>query len=159
MSDGLVCLLAVLVIVCVFSPDPTVSQCTTKSCDNGDNEANVMTLVSRMQQQLGEQTETIISMKQDVAQLEEEKIRDHRSIEQLQQELAEQREMTGQIQREITETQNASCSTSCQRAAQDCTDLLQEGNTRSGVYYIHVPGTETATPVYCDMETDGGGWW
>ncbi|KAI0215823.1 hypothetical protein LSAT2_032114 [Lamellibrachia satsuma] len=158
MSDGLVCLLAVLVIVCVFSPDPTVSQCTTKSCDNGDNEANVMTLVSRMQQQLAEQTETIISMKQDVAQLEKEKIRDHRSIEQLQQELAEQREMTGQIQREITETQNASCSTSCQRAAQDCTDLLQEGNTRSGVYYIHVPGTETATPVYCDMETDGGGW-
>ena len=53
MSDGLVSLLAVLVIVSVFSPDSTVSQCTTKYCDNGDNEANVMTLVSRMQLQFG----------------------------------------------------------------------------------------------------------
>ena len=82
------CFLAVLVIVCVFSPDLIVSHCTTKSCDNGDNEANVMTLVSRMQQQqLAEQTETIISLKQEVAQLEEGRFRDHGSIEQLQQDI------------------------------------------------------------------------
>ncbi|KAI0226886.1 hypothetical protein LSAT2_022656 [Lamellibrachia satsuma] len=120
-SGGLVCLLAVLVIVCVLSPDPIGSQCTTKYCDNGDNDANVMTLVSRMQQQLAEPRETIISMKQEVAQFEEE---------------------SGII---------------ALRAAQDCTDLLREGNTRSGVYYTHVPGTETVIPVYCDMETEGGG--
>ena len=52
----------------------------------------------------------------------------------------------------------SSGSKSCQRAAHDCTDLLREGNTLSGVYSIHVPGTETVIPVYCDMETDGGGW-
>ena len=74
------CLLAVLVIVCVFSPDQIVSQCTTKYCDSADSEANVLTMVSRLQQQLAEQKETL-------DKLEEERIRDHRSIEQLQREI------------------------------------------------------------------------
>ena len=99
MSGELVYLLAELVVVCVFSPYPIVSQRTTNYCDNGDNEVNVMmTVISQMQQQLAEQRETILSMKQEVTQLKEERIRDHRSIEQLQQGIAL-----------INEVQKASC--------------------------------------------------
>ncbi|XP_045137243.1 tenascin-N-like [Portunus trituberculatus] len=42
----------------------------------------------------------------------------------------------------------------------DCADLLMAGVTKSGVYYIY-PFTCTCSEpilVWCDMETDGGGW-
>ncbi|XP_033830856.2 fibrinogen-like protein 1 [Periophthalmus magnuspinnatus] len=39
----------------------------------------------------------------------------------------------------------------------DCASLIQNGVHRSGIYSIVVaPGV--SLPVYCDMETDGGGW-
>ena len=37
----------------------------------------------------------------------------------------------------------------------DCSDLLGLGHPVSGVYEIYRP---ERTHVYCDMETDGGGW-
>ncbi|XP_069107650.1 microfibril-associated glycoprotein 4-like isoform X1 [Argopecten irradians] len=39
----------------------------------------------------------------------------------------------------------------------DCQQMLQAGYTQSGVYTISVTGKDL-TPVWCDMETDGGGW-
>ncbi|OWF39938.1 Ficolin-3 [Mizuhopecten yessoensis] len=39
----------------------------------------------------------------------------------------------------------------------DCLALLDTGSTQSGVYNIPVTGTDR-TPVWCDMDTDGGGW-
>ncbi|XP_038135715.1 angiopoietin-related protein 7-like [Cyprinodon tularosa] len=39
----------------------------------------------------------------------------------------------------------------------DCTSLYHNGVRRSGVYTI-VMSPGTTFPVYCDMETDGGGW-
>ncbi|GFS70482.1 techylectin-5A [Nephila pilipes] len=43
--------------------------------------------------------------------------------------------------------------------AKDCTDLLSDGKKKSGVYTVW-PTTmpEKSLQVYCDMETDGGGW-
>ncbi|XP_072304437.1 angiopoietin-2-like isoform X2 [Eucyclogobius newberryi] len=39
----------------------------------------------------------------------------------------------------------------------DCASLIQNGVHRSGIYSIILaPGV--SLPVYCDMETDGGGW-
>uniref|UniRef100_A0A8D0C4U5 Fibrinogen C-terminal domain-containing protein n=1 Tax=Salvator merianae TaxID=96440 RepID=A0A8D0C4U5_SALMN len=39
----------------------------------------------------------------------------------------------------------------------NCEDLLNCGETLSGWYTIY-PGTGKAMTVFCDMETDGGGW-
>jgi len=43
----------------------------------------------------------------------------------------------------------------------DCTDLKKyyaDESKESGVYQIDIPGTLRQYDVYCDMETDGGGW-
>ena len=39
----------------------------------------------------------------------------------------------------------------------NCKDALAHGQTASGVYNIQ-PDNQPAFQVYCDMETDGGGW-
>ncbi|XP_077981635.1 fibrinogen-like protein A [Glandiceps talaboti] len=41
--------------------------------------------------------------------------------------------------------------------AKDCYDILQSGETRSGIFRIK-PDNCTAFDVYCDMDTDSGGW-
>ncbi|ELT98374.1 hypothetical protein CAPTEDRAFT_46530, partial [Capitella teleta] len=40
----------------------------------------------------------------------------------------------------------------------DCLDLMNGGFAESGVYFISVHGIANAVPVYCDMDTAGGGW-
>ena len=44
------------------------------------------------------------------------------------------------------------------RTPTDCADILAEGVTESGVYTIKPLDSGEPLPVYCDMETDGGGW-
>lgn len=40
-----------------------------------------------------------------------------------------------------------------------CTDLLHDGQTVSGLYTIFIPSDGVMKKnVYCDMDTDGGGW-
>ena len=39
----------------------------------------------------------------------------------------------------------------------DCKNAYQNGHTTSGVYTIN-PDNQTEFKVYCDMDTDGGGW-
>lgn len=39
----------------------------------------------------------------------------------------------------------------------DCVDVKDAGNTQSGVYKVTPPG-EAQIEVYCDMDTEGGGW-
>ncbi|CAK8684744.1 unnamed protein product [Clavelina lepadiformis] len=38
----------------------------------------------------------------------------------------------------------------------NCKAILEDGNTASGIYTINIGGK--VTKVFCDMETDGGGW-
>ena len=47
------------------------------------------------------------------------------------------------------------CCASCNT---DCQDLLTMRHTTSGVYHVTPTGTFRGYDVYCDMETDGGGW-
>ncbi|GFT72344.1 techylectin-5A [Nephila pilipes] len=49
----------------------------------------------------------------------------------------------------------------CPNRPRDCSEILANGNSESGVYTIFpVVGysAEESMEVYCDMETDGGGW-
>ena len=48
------------------------------------------------------------------------------------------------------------CWWSC--GASDCQDWYDLGHTTSGVYHVTPCGTRFGYDVYCDMETDGGGW-
>ncbi|CAH1238070.1 FCN1 [Branchiostoma lanceolatum] len=43
-------------------------------------------------------------------------------------------------------------------ARKDCAALFKRGERRSGVYQIYPAGIRDSLEVYCDMETDGGGW-
>ena len=40
----------------------------------------------------------------------------------------------------------------------DCQEIKDAGFTKSGVYHITPMGAYEGLDVYCDMETDGGGW-
>ena len=40
----------------------------------------------------------------------------------------------------------------------DCAEVLELGGTESGVYTIYPTYGEDPFFVFCDMETDGGGW-
>ena len=42
--------------------------------------------------------------------------------------------------------------------AQDCGDIQDMGFETSGVYRIYPAGIRNGIEVYCDMETDDGGW-
>jgi ficolin len=74
---------------------------------------------------------------------------------------------TKNLIRLINETKSESCC--CDKEAgevtnlpRSCYELMQQGQTESGVYTIGVVTSFLAEPkpmqVYCDMETDGGGW-
>ena len=41
---------------------------------------------------------------------------------------------------------------------QSCLDYRRAGYTTSGEYVISIPRTKNMSNVYCDQETDGGGW-
>ncbi|CAL8280167.1 unnamed protein product [Lota lota] len=41
----------------------------------------------------------------------------------------------------------------------DCVQVMRNSNTESGVYTVYLNGNQSkATEVFCDMDTDGGGW-
>ena len=40
----------------------------------------------------------------------------------------------------------------------DCSEIFASGASFSGVYTVQPLGSGGAVNVYCDMETDGGGW-
>ncbi|XP_061738479.1 angiopoietin-2b [Nerophis ophidion] len=40
----------------------------------------------------------------------------------------------------------------------DCSEILQSGQTASGIYGIHLPNSTHSVKVFCDMKTRGGGW-
>lgn len=42
--------------------------------------------------------------------------------------------------------------------ARDCREIKDDGFTMSGVYKVTPVGTFKGLKVYCDMDTDGGGW-
>lgn len=45
----------------------------------------------------------------------------------------------------------------CQEGPRNCRELLRQGATLSGWYHLCLPEGR-ALPVFCDMDTEGGGW-
>ena len=43
-------------------------------------------------------------------------------------------------------------------AARDCYDLLRDGNNVSGVYEVYLAKARTFVRVFCDMDSNDGGW-
>ena len=54
--------------------------------------------------------------------------------------------------------QSVSGATLFHKKPKDCADLYRMGHITSGVYSIHPDPIWRPIDVYCDMETDGGGW-
>ncbi|XP_078699034.1 uncharacterized protein LOC144926285 [Branchiostoma floridae x Branchiostoma belcheri] len=86
-----------------------------------------------------------------------------------QQETTNQQQASRMQQLEATVQEQAAtlqqCTTELQQledkvtGPQTCMDLLNSGHNTSGVYTIYPAGEVTSpTRVYCDMDTDGGGW-
>ena len=46
----------------------------------------------------------------------------------------------------------------CPSSVSDCQALLDIGHLSSGKYNVTPKGTRFGYEVYCDMDTDGGGW-
>jgi hypothetical protein len=56
-------------------------------------------------------------------------------------------------------TRTAGEDTAAPRKYADCGAILHADPTaKSGIYSIAIPGRKSVTEVYCDMDTDGGGW-
>ncbi|XP_067410686.1 angiopoietin-4 [Emydura macquarii macquarii] len=45
-----------------------------------------------------------------------------------------------------------------ERVFQDCAQIRRAGFNASGVYSLHIANVTEPRKVFCDMETDGGGW-
>ena len=42
--------------------------------------------------------------------------------------------------------------------AKDCLDILKDGNTISGVYEVYLDKAQKFVKIFCDLDTDNGGW-
>ncbi|XP_071785394.1 fibrinogen C domain-containing protein 1-B-like [Asterias amurensis] len=59
--------------------------------------------------------------------------------------------------RQVEELQESVSMTKIHEGVRDCSDVLARGEAGSGVYAVK-PDSGAPFDVYCDMETDGGGW-
>ncbi|XP_064115263.1 techylectin-5A-like [Macrobrachium nipponense] len=91
--------------------------------------------------------------------LQEELQRLRKEIQQLQEENQDLLSSNSEVNRILAVDEMRTRNGSSSRPT-DCTDLLIAGVTESGIYQIYPFVCSCSSPiyVYCDMETDGGGW-
>ncbi|XP_071785230.1 ficolin-1-like isoform X2 [Asterias amurensis] len=71
--------------------------------------------------------------------------------------LKDTRREMGVIGRQVEELQESVSRLTKNHGVRDCSDVLARGEACSGVYAVK-PDCGAPFDVYCDMETDGGGW-
>lgn len=141
MSPTVCSLVAVCVISCIIHLAPVMSQSTSSHChDDGDRDLSVLTaLVSHLQDYRDSLEQQETRFKDSLAQLQN-RFKD--SLAQQQKQLTKLEEF---VKQHLQPTH-------------DCGDLLRDGNNISGVYEVYLAKARKYVQVYCDMETDGGGW-
>ncbi|KAJ8250428.1 hypothetical protein COCON_G00223500 [Conger conger] len=102
-------------------------------------------------------------LKEERTQLQELVLRQTGVIKELEQRLTSASSNNSALQRQqhhLLETVNSLISTitDAPAAFPDCAAAFKAGRTQSGVYSLTSPNSTDHTEVYCDMETQGGGW-
>ncbi|KAI0232777.1 Ryncolin-1 [Lamellibrachia satsuma] len=115
---------------CVTNLTPAVAQCTTTDCF--DNDVGVLAaMVYRLQ-----------------ATVERQQNDCHYSLKQLQLSVEEQQKQLIKLKELLNR----------RLPVRDCYDVLKDGYNVSGMYEIYLDKARKFIKVFCDMETDGGGW-
>ncbi|XP_066293509.1 microfibril-associated glycoprotein 4-like [Branchiostoma lanceolatum] len=125
-------------------------------------ESELEGLKNRTQQCCGETYQSsVLEAQQSIVEELEATVGDQAStMQQLQETVNNQINTINQQQTTIQQMQTLLSQISDRLSgARDCMELLATGHDTSGVYTIYPDGDgKSAVHVYCDMDTDGGGW-
>ncbi|XP_005363233.1 angiopoietin-4 [Microtus ochrogaster] len=105
----------------------------------------------QLQNLLGRQTGTLTKLKNHLQALSS----NSSSLQQQQQQLME---LVQRLARLVAQNQRTVSLKVPKQLFQDCAEIKRSGANASGVYTIHVANMTKPLKVFCDMETDGGGW-
>ncbi|KAK2171725.1 hypothetical protein NP493_1034g00007 [Ridgeia piscesae] len=182
-----VSLLALVVVAFVVHPAPVVCQCTTGHChDDGDNDVSVLTaMVSRLQDTVEQLQGQIQRQINDTAEQLLHKLQQQLS-DATDQQLNQLTKLTDTLVKQETFSLLAvvvvaflvhpapvvcQCTTGhCHDDGdndvmlkrhfrpRDCYDLLRDGHNASGVYEVYLAKARKFVRVFCDMDSNDGGW-
>ncbi|KAK2192775.1 hypothetical protein NP493_23g05016 [Ridgeia piscesae] len=75
-------------------------------------------------------------------------------LEKLELSIGQMQQQIDAIQKEIQRPQEQPS----RHGPHDCADVLAAGETESGIYTVWLADTGRQVDIFCDMDTDGGGW-
>ncbi|XP_078686985.1 microfibril-associated glycoprotein 4-like [Branchiostoma floridae x Branchiostoma belcheri] len=114
------------------------------------------------------QESQVSSLQTTIEQLQSQLSSEQSAVVQLQSQLSSQQNNVEQLQNMVSSQQaqlhnQMQLIQTLQGRPRDCSDLLKEGYDSSGIYTIYpfsndVQLSGKSVGVFCDMETDGGGW-
>lgn len=118
--------------------------------------------LSPLEEKIEENTAVLQSVKENVANIQEgclaQMDKNHKVMEQ---HIINDRETGERMLSECNETLrevSERVKSKPTRPPRDCSEILKTGITLSGVYHIFPAGIPSGVSVYCDLQTDGGGW-
>ncbi|XP_062620091.1 fibroleukin-like [Saccostrea cucullata] len=162
-----------LVLVLIFM---SVSKIRTASLLTGTNDQNSTALINErngvkeidiLRQLVNQETRIRVSVVNDVMAALDDVNSVKKNIEMLQRKVdsltEEQKRVNSNCQEKIQELEKRFTKKIAEiyedvKLNKDCKDHFIKGQTQSGVYEIHPFENQTQVSVYCDMETEGGGW-
>ncbi|XP_064109553.1 angiopoietin-4-like [Macrobrachium nipponense] len=115
-----------------------------------------------LEEKIEENKVVLQSVKENVANIQEgclaQMDKNHKVMEQ---QINNDREVGERLLRECNETLTEALErvkNTPAKLPRDCSEILKTGETLNGVYHIFPTGIRSGVSVYCDLQTDGGGW-
>ncbi|XP_078603558.1 microfibril-associated glycoprotein 4-like [Branchiostoma floridae x Branchiostoma japonicum] len=127
------------------SIDGQLQQLTQQELAEFQAENDLKATVEVLQATVSSQDSIIQQLQGTLQQLETTNLQQASSLQQVEATLQQCTTDLQQLQDKVT----GPCS---------CQEILQSGHDTSGVYLIYPAGVISPIHVYCDMDTDGGGW-